>query len=256
MTDEKENPKLTGSGLVDCVVQTGPCQINCSECYYNGPSWYRTRDEPLLPPVEDTGDKVVRMKSGHDSNIDRDRVIAAATKYRDFFFNTSIPRFDFPGPVVFTCNGRPVTGDDVPDSKAFLVPADAPGVENLMFVRFRLSTWNVPLANEVVKHYTGLGVPVVMTWMRYRDVNNIPDDRRKNYVLKKHIVGEYYCVVPGMRNDIMSAWKDNRKVRQCGSAFKHFCKDCGNCRWYYGLWKVDHYINKKRNIDREIGWGG
>ena len=44
------------------------------------------------------------MNCGNDSNNQRELVIETAQRYKRFFFNTPIPRFDFPGPVVLTAN--------------------------------------------------------------------------------------------------------------------------------------------------------
>ena len=103
---EPTNPKLVGSKLIDCIPQTGLCPNACPECFYNGGRFYRTLDEPLLPSLEQADGRIVRVNSGHDSNLSRDIVLAATADYEHKFYNTSLPEFGFPAPVVFTCNGR------------------------------------------------------------------------------------------------------------------------------------------------------
>jgi hypothetical protein len=147
-----------------------------------------------------------------------------------------------------------VTKDDLADSKAFLAPPETPGFENLMFVRFRLNMWNLPVANAVVAYYTAYGIPVVMTFMRYKDINNIPEQYRKDYVFKKNVSSEYYCLAPAVRNSVMEAWDSNQKVLQCGSSFRPFCKYCGNCSWLYRQWKFEHYKRVRTEIERTAGW--
>ena len=59
-----------------------------------------------MPTLEEVGDGIVRVNSGHDSNIGRDEVIRATEQYPRRFFNTSIAKFDFPAPVVLTANPK------------------------------------------------------------------------------------------------------------------------------------------------------
>ena len=59
-----------------------------------------------MPTLDEVGDGIVRINSGHDSNIGRDEVIRATEQYPRRFFNTSIAKFDFPAPVVLTANPR------------------------------------------------------------------------------------------------------------------------------------------------------
>src|SRR4030043_2218245 len=98
------NPKLLGSSIVDCIPQVGNCPNNCPDCYFNAPGFFRTKDEPLIPTLEEVADKIVRVNSGHDSNLQKDLVLEVTKQYPKKFYNTSIPNFDFPAPVVFTCN--------------------------------------------------------------------------------------------------------------------------------------------------------
>lgn len=255
----KNNPKLVGSDIIDCVPQTGKCPNGCLECFYNGKDWYRTRSKPLIPTVEETKGKVVRVNSGHDSNVQRDLVIKTALKYKNFFFNTSFPRFDFPGPVVFTCNGATAfinndhtcsgfkvvseEGLSLPDSKAMLIDEKFEYLDNVMFVRFRLNTWNEGLANKVVEHYTNLGIPVVMTFMRYMNRESIPREHRKFYRWQHHILNDHFILRGGIRTAMMLRWGKNKFVYSCGNGKSSYCKDCGNCTRFYYRWqlKQDEY---------------
>lgn len=223
-----ENPKLEDSRIVDCIPQTGKCPIGCTDCFYNGPGWYRTRDTPLIPTFQETIGNVVRVNSGNDSNVDRKLVIEVARRYNDYFFNTSVPNFDFPGPVVFTVNGRG-------DNQSYL--ANRKDCKGLMFVRFRLNPWNLEAADKVVAHYTKYNVPVVMTFMRYSERRNIPRHHWQSYAWTKHIVTEYFMIKNELRDEIMARWKDNPLVKECGSTKSEYCKDCGNCYNLYFRWR-------------------
>ena len=103
----KRNPKQEGTPFFDCIPQIGPCPIGCNQCFYNRPgAYYVPIDQPHIPTPEEVGDGIVRMNCGNDSNNQRDRVVETAKQYQRYFFNTSIPRFDFPGPVVLTANPK------------------------------------------------------------------------------------------------------------------------------------------------------
>ena len=103
----KRNPKQESTNLFDCKPQTGPCPVGCAECFYNRPgAFYADIEQPIMPTLDEVGDGIVRINSGHDSNIDRDEVIRATEQYPRRFFNTSIAEFDFPAPVVLTANPK------------------------------------------------------------------------------------------------------------------------------------------------------
>lgn len=181
------NPKLAGSNLIDCIPQTGECPLDCDECFYNSGRFYRTLDEPLLPTEAEVGEKIVRVNSGHDSNLQSGRVIETTQHYSHKFYNTSIPDFGFPGPVVFTCNGRRPLMVECP--------------ENVMFVRIRCNTWDD--IQYLVKWYAGRqGVPVVLTFMRYYGDEAahgadtpIPTDCG-DYEFRTHVSNAYWCPTP------------------------------------------------------------
>jgi hypothetical protein len=106
-----------------------------------------------------------------------------------------------------------------------------------MFVRFRLTPWNVEEAHKVVAHYTGFGVPVVMTFMRYSDRKNIPRHAWSLFEWTHHVLSDYWMLRKEHRASIMKVWKDNPLVRQCGTLESSYCKDCGNCYNLYWEWK-------------------
>ena len=135
----KRNPKQADSNLFDCIPQVGPCPIGCNQCFYNRPgAFYVPSTSRTFPRLEEVGDGIVRVNCGNDSNNQREHVIASTAQYPRRFFNTSIPRFDFPGPVVLTAN--PKEEDEAKyayplrDGDGWKAPAD-----NIMFVRLRTS---------------------------------------------------------------------------------------------------------------------
>ena len=214
------NPKLKGSSLIDAIPQTGECPVGCAECFYNGGRFYRTLDEPLIPSEEESVGKIVRVNSGHDSNIEKQMVLCETYWYKDKFYNTSIPNFDFPSPVVFTCNGRDLILTD--------------DVENLMFVRFRVSTDNLEEADRAVEHYlVKHGIPVVMTFMRY--YSDPPN--QEDYEFRKSVINDYWCLKSDKVVEIMSRWGKKtppvRGVRMCSTPYSSFCGDCKNCEFLY-----------------------
>jgi len=227
VVDEKDvNPKLAGSDLIDCIPQTGQCSNYCLECYYNHPGFYRTKSESLFPPYDTP--KLVRVNSGHDSNIHREYVIESTSKYKEKFYNTSLPNFDFPGPVVFTCNGRDT------DFSAMVVTKN---LDNLMAVRFRTNLWNLDLLYEVIAYYAlKKKIPVTITFMRYADVKNIPKQFLNFYVYRKSILNEYYILDPVKQDEVFGNYA-HELVGACGKG-SSFCRDCGRCKKLYNDWKV------------------
>jgi len=181
-----ENPKLAGTILIDAIPQTGLCPNNCLECFYNS-GFFRPLDAPLLPSLKEVGEKIVRVNTGHDSNIQKDLVLKKTKKYKKKFYNTSMPNFDFPGPVVFTCNGRYT-------NEALLI-ADEEKLDNLMMVRFRSHPGNTNLLLKCVNYYAVKNaVPVTITFMRYKDKNNIAPDKLHMYKIKRSILNDYWIL--------------------------------------------------------------
>jgi len=218
-----ENPKLAGTNIVDCIPQTGECPNHCAECFYNGGRFYRTLDEPLIPDAADVAGKLVRMNSGHDSNISRQLVVAVACEMRrrgaaGVFFNTSIPNFAFPGPVVFTCNGREPLFVDIPP--------------HVMFVRVRCNTWDMTGQDALVEHYGKFAAPIVMTFMGYYNRESVPEAERPKYRWKVHVTNPYWRPTEAAILEVMGRY-EGRGVRMCGTPASSFCRDCLNCEHLY-----------------------
>lgn len=233
----KRNPKLDGTVLWDCIVQTGQCPQNCNQCFFNRPDAYYVPIEelPLIPdPEEVMGNGIVRMNCGHDSNIDFEKVVAVASTYRQVFFNTSIPKLKhFPGPVVFTANPREE------ERATLIVPPD-----NLMFVRLRTSGTNLDLIDWAVNRYTEWRVPVVITMMAYYSQEPRVDENEVNkfggdlittdcYKWRVRHINSYWCPTPAFMRAVMDRYADNRLVTLCGSLNSNLCRDCHNCETYY-----------------------
>lgn len=223
----ESNPKLIGSNIIDCIPQVGKCPNYCKECYFNVQGFFWPKNKPLIPSLEEVGDKIVRVNSGNDSNNQRDLVIQSTSQYEKKFYNTSIPKFNFPGPVVFTCNRDDDHADIVDDSS------------NIMMVRFRSTPWNQGLLSNVVQHYVGeKQVPVTITYMRFRNMNNIPREYHKMYDVRIHVVNSWAILKPQYQVGLSSWYRienDENKgmVGTCGTPESSLCKDCGRCEWAY-----------------------
>lgn len=223
----KENPKTKGSGIICCIPQTGTCPNNCEDCFFqSGRSYLEPLAENLPNMPEDVAGRVVRVNDGNDSNVDRDKVIAATSHYPMKFYNTAIPRDleGFPGPVVLTANPGGMTDRAV----------QKPGIpKNLMFVRFRVNTWNLHFADEAVRYYTSQGVPAVLTFMAYfNSADKIPQDHRRNYTLRKRTLNEYWAITHQAWKMVMDRYSENPLVHSCGRegvSGGSGCKSCGNC---------------------------
>ena len=227
------NPKLAGSNIIDCIPQIGECPNKCGQeigedCFYNGGRFYRTLDEPLLPSRVEAEDKIVRVNSGHDSNLQREYVITETLKYKNKFYNTSMPRFVFPAPVVFTCNAR---------SLLLVEPAN-----NVMFVRVRTSMWNLEDVDKAVDWYLKkYGIPIVLTFMRYYKESSIKEEFRSYYTEKKHVLNTYFCLNTEGHLKVMERYKGTG-VRMCGTPVSSLCIDCRNCEFLY--WKCMNHLNE------------
>ncbi len=226
----KKNPKLAGTSVHDCIPQTGKCPVNCNQCYFNRPgAYYYPIDElPLIPTG--VGNYIVRMNCGHDSNIQRNKVIVVAEQYKNVFFNTSIPQLDFPGPVVFTANPK-----EEEDACLF---AKLP--KNLMFVRLRTSGTNLYLIDQAVKYYTAFDIPVVITMMAYYTESppvvlsvDTGLHRENCYVWQKRHINSYWCPTEQFKRAVMERYQNNRSVSLCGAFTSNWCRDCRNCESYY-----------------------
>jgi hypothetical protein len=224
-----ENPKTKDSGVLCAIPQAGPCPLNCSDCFYNGRRSYLDpleKNTPNLPDNKQAEGYVVRMNDGWDSNLQRPRVLLAASKYRHVFFNTSLPKTDFPGPVVVTVN------PPHHDSEVYWLE----DVMNVMAVRFRTDT---TLSNAVdrviaVNYYTRLGVPVILTFSAFYDLK----PPSTGYAWKQRTLNSYWCITQQVWNSIVLPFQDNPLVFTCGrDAETHACKMCGNCLRLYFRWR-------------------
>jgi len=245
MEKEDINPKLEGANIIDCIPQVGECPNNCLECfynkrvkakgpltpaltpyYYNSEGFFRTKDKPLIPSLADVGEKIVRVNSGHDSNIQKDLVLKTTEQYVKKFYCTSLPYFDFPGPVVFTCNGRDT-------DKSFLCVTD--NLWNLMMVRFRTDMWNQELLDAAILYYTYENqIPFTITFMRYSDIENIPLSYRDHYEIRISILNEYYCLKKECQKEIVSRYSCfSNFVAMCGTFESPLCRNCGRCERCY-----------------------
>ncbi len=225
------NPKVVGSNIIDCIPQKGPCRIGCNQCYYNrAGAFYRDIAKPYFPPVEATIGKIVRVNSGHDSNVEREHVIESTKQYEHKFYNTSQPDFDFPAPVVYTANAKEEQKAWMPSDILKFQPKH---FHKIMFVRLRVSSTNIPLVIAAAKEWTDFNIPVVLTFMRYYDN---PPHHTGEYEWKKHILNSYWCPTKSFMYNVLSATKnfvDRRLITMCGTLDSSFCKDCRNCETFY-----------------------
>lgn len=260
----KRNPKQKGSNLWDCKPQIGLCPNNCNQCFYNRPgAFYLPIDEPIIPDPDEVGDGIVRMNCGHDSNIGRSKVVKTAQRYKYYFFNTSIPEFDFPGPVVFTANPREEDFCWMPEDIAF-------DFRQLMFVRLRVSASNLPLIRVAVKKWAlEWHIPVVLTFMAYYEedvvkkvfvescVSNqkLLDCMSCNtgkacfehyYVYKQRHVNSYWCPTSEFMSFVIDDMEPygGRNVYMCGLVSSTWCKDCKNCESFY--WQTLKRIRREK----------
>jgi len=233
------NPKLEGTPFFDCIPQVGPCPINCSQCFYNRPgAFYVPIDRPHVPTPEEVGNGIVRMNCGNDSNNQRELVIETAKKYKNFFFSTSIPKYDFPGPVVLTANPKEE------DKSKYIMPNWHRGdwyspARNIMFVRLRTSATNLYLINRAVSAWTAAQIPCVITFMAYYDHEPpVPPNVQSMvigpcYEWRVRHTNSYWCPTKNFMRWVMFHYQDNRLVSMCSSIESSYCKNCRNCETYY-----------------------
>lgn len=228
----KRNPKQDGSILFDCIPQKGPCPNQCNQCYYNRPNaFYLPIITPHFPSVEEVGDGIVRINSGHDSNINREYVISSTQKYSKRFFNTSIPELNFPDPVVLTVN---------PSEEFAVLPEDFVGlpfedyVKKLMFIRLRVSSTNLGHVARASEAWDNTGIPVVLTFMRYYDWDEYMKQDTQFYEKRKSIKNIYWCPTPTFIKATLAFVRQfNPETKMCGTPESGYCKDCMNCANFY-----------------------
>jgi hypothetical protein len=284
----KRNPKQEGSNLWDCIPQKGPCPMNCSQCFYNrvskcpdckgtGAEMFNVKGscstckgkglipafyaglEPLIPTLGEVRDGIVRMNCGHDSNFERELVIETAKKYKHYFFNTSIPRFNFPGPVVFTANSKEEEYPFAPERQSgWLDCKDY--LDNLMFVRLRVSSTNLDKIEWAIQYWTEYKISIVLTFTAYYEKEKIPgayiDPNRDGMVVCKSIdsekdlsnpqlircyewkvrhINSYWCPTKEFMKYVLERMKKigGRLVTICGTPDSNYCRDCRNCETHF-----------------------
>lgn len=229
------NPKQEGTNLFDCKPQIGPCPVGCNECFYNRPgAFYADIRQPIMPTRDEVGDGIVRVNSGHDSNIGRDEVIRSTARYPRRFFNTAIAKFDFPAPVVLTANPN----EEGPVARPIWSLRDGPP-RNLMFVRLRVSSTNLDWVRDGADWFTSHQVPVVLTFMAYHTAEpQVPAEVLKAvggpcYEWQVRHINPYWCPTPAFIRWVLDQYGDNRFVSYCGSLEGPYCRLCRNCESYY-----------------------
>lgn len=223
----KRNPKQEGSPLFDCIPQVGPCPNNCNQCYYNRPgAFYLPIDKAHFPTLEEVGDGIVRVNSGHDSNIDYDHVIRSTAHYPKRFFNTAIPILDFPDPVVFTANRKEEELPFLPEH----LNRQVEHFKKLMFIRLRVSSTNLHYVAIATTLWGSIDVPIVLTFMRYYEEEVFKQQSIEHYELRKSIKNEYYCPTPFFVEEVTRTLRHlDCEIKVC----EGYCRDCLNCEHYY-----------------------
>lgn len=237
-----ENPKTKGSGIVCCIPQKGTCPNKCSDCFFqSGRSYLEPLEKnlPNIPPDDLIQSHVVRVNDGNDSANEKDWVIGSTEHYPNKFYNTAIPvaLHEYPGPVVLTINPRDLTDREF--WKVKIMP-------NLMFVRFRVNTWNTGLCWDAVNYYTEREIPIVLTFMAYYH-KAIPERHLKYYTFRKRTLNSYWAITTEAWDRTMHFFRYNKWVYSCGKIEGEkgttLCRYCGNClREYYAT------MERMRNV--------
>jgi len=237
-----ENPKTKGSGIYAAIPQTGLCPNKCPECFYQNGRSYLEPLEKNLPNIPQENflvgtDRIVRVNDGHDSYFlfpsELDLIIRTA--HGRLFFNTSIPihldkycEKDNPKhlyPVVLTVNPGDFTDRDFHQLD--------PIPPNLMFVRVRVTMWNLKLVDDVINYYDAKEVPIVLTFMAYADQQAIPEGQRLHYTYRTRTLNPYWAITTQAYLDVMDYYRLNKWVYSCGkiegAQGDTHCRFCGNC---------------------------
>ena len=242
----KENPKTKGSGIMCAIPQTGTCPNKCEDCFFQSGRSYLEPLKDNLPNMPHNADlpirprklasdfwQVIRVNDGNDSNNDREAVIEDTLTYSHKFYNTAVPDLDFKKfvvnyPVVLTINPGKIT-----DVRFHLVSNPS---KNLMFVRFRVNTWNLELCDEAVKYYSGREIPIILTFMAYHNEEAEFSSRNNilaNYIERKRTLNSYWAITTKAWRKVMQRYEDNKWVHSCGKIEGEkgdtHCRFCGNC---------------------------
>lgn len=236
----KENPKTAGSGIICCIPHSTKCSVGCKDCFFqSGRSYLEPLEDnlPNMPEPSIAEGRVVRVNDGNDSNLQRVVVLKSTEHYTDKFYNTAINSgLDvFKSPVVLTVN--PAKYTDTHFNRA-----TEPVPANLMYVRFRANVWNISLLEEAVEYYCNRNLtPLVITYMAYHDLEDIPEEYQRFYELKKRTLNEYYAINQAGWDYVYHRFQNNRLVYTCGKdPNTHACSRCGNC--------IREYYNTKERI--------
>lgn len=229
------NPKQEGTRIYSCRVQTGKCPNGCNQCYYNHDGYYENINEPHIPdPAEvNAANGIVRMNDGHDSSIEKERVIFQAEQYNDAFFNTSRFDIDFPGPVVLTANAKEEDASTWIQPYALIQRFGS--LSNVMFVRYRTSVTNYLIVALSARKWAEHGIPVVLTFMRYYSKEAMPRVQHAAYEKKTHVLNSYYCPTKEFIQDVLKHFHkvELYGINMCGSIESSLCKDCMLCEHFY-----------------------
>ena len=236
-----ENPKTAGSGIVCAIPQDGPCNRGCPDCFFShGRSYLEPLSEnlPNLPGPEDVGpDDIIRVNDGHDSNVDRLKVIKDTNQWKGRrFFNTSIPQ-GFDEPWVLTINAYENGPAMMPPEKG------DPFLRNLMFVRFRSTPWNLQDLENVISQWTLRRIPVVITPMAYHSEQSIPPPYLVYYERRVRHTNEYWVLKQPALDALHEMFDSPNWVHICAS---QKCKDCGFCKQQFK--RVTHVVSENRPV--------
>ena len=218
------NPKIKGSGIIECIPQEGTCPMCCEDCFFqSGRSYLEplTENLPHIPSAELTENRIVRINDGNDSNNQRELVETTAKQFKNYFYNTSIPKDldKFNAPVVLTLNPSKMT-----DRSFHKIEIS----KNIMFLRLRVNTWNLNMIDEAVEFYKKSEVAIIFTYMAYYK-EQLPKEHANNYTWKKRTLNSYWVLTDEAREMIENRYKDFKRVYSCGYKGTYACKDCGNC---------------------------
>jgi len=230
-----ENPKTRGSGIVCAIPQRGRCPNGCADCFFqSGRSYLEPLGEntPNMPPDGLARGRVVRVNDGNDSANDRELVLRETRRYQDKFYNTASPDdlkgyysaiWGYPLPVVLTVNPGAMTDESFYPWATDDVP------KNLMFVRIRVNTWNLHnVVDPAVERWTGLSVPVVLTFMAYHEGSDV--QRITDYEFRKRMLNSYWAITHAAWRRVMDRYATNPLVHSCGTeGVSTACQHCGNC---------------------------
>ena len=225
-----ENPKTKGSGIVAAIPQKGRCPNECEDCFFQSGRSYLEPLKENLPNIPNfTEGRVVRVNDGNDSNVERETVeeTVRVAGWQHYFYNTAMPirLGEFDGPVVLTVNPGKIT-----DVRAYLLKNPP---KNLMFVRFRTNTYNLSIADLVVKHYSAKEVPIVLTFMAYFNPPEWFEAHRKDYIFRCRTLNTYWAITTKAWERVMKRYRLNKWVHSCGKiegeSGSTACRHCGNC---------------------------